>query len=111
MFQAIMILGFLLAMAACAIGITIAFLGMIFDWNDKVVARSMAAMILGGVGMLPFGLGVLATSPSGPELQVGACYRAYQHDHSGYMPINTGKSVIIVPYTSQGIDLVEILCP
>ncbi len=66
--------------------------------------------IMAGVGWACFLLVIgLMTLPSRPFIE-GHCYEAVRHTSTTYIPVTTGKTTIIVPSTTEGIDLVDVPC-
>lgn len=56
-------------------------------------------------------LGVnFALSPASPELVDGRCYQAVRHERTTLLPVVVGKTTVIIPSHTSGIDLVEVRC-
>lgn len=104
-----MIPGFILIGLAVAMGVT--FIGLLTDSDG--LATAGVGLLVAGVVLCLAGLGVYLVfggSISTP-LREGACYRAVRHSTTTLIPVSTGKTVILIPSTTSGIDLEEITCP
>jgi len=105
-------IGFLVALSliVCVLSLPGMVIGMLMD-NDQVIGASMAAMAICGSAALILMILAFALTGGEPQFVAGHCYEAVRTEHTGFITVPSGKSVIMVPTHTEGISMQEIECP